>query len=320
MSKRSTAKIKILIPVMVALSVIGLLAWYVHRHTIAVLQPAGEVAQKERNLLVFGVLLSALVVVPVFAMTIVIALKYREGNHTRKKVKYSPEWNHSRLFESLWWGVPFAIIVVLSIVTWNSSHALDPYKPLASNKQALQVQVICLDWKWLFMYPEQHIASVNLLEMPVNTPVDFHITSDAVMNSFWIPQLSGQIYAMPGMDTQLHLMADKTGSFLGSPANIAGVGFARMDFTAKSVSAADFKAWVSLAQSSSNELDQNSYDQLAKPSDNNPVVLYAAVQNGLYNNVIMKYMMPDMPRSNVPGTNPKSPNANMPNMMPGMSM
>jgi len=285
--KRSFKAAVIILPVVV---ILGLLAWYVQSHTIAVLEPAGPIAQKERNLMTVAILLSVIVVVPVYVMTVLIALKYHERNAESHKVKYTPDWDHSRLFESIWWGVPIAIITVLSIITWNSSHALDPYKPLADSTKPLTVQVVALDWKWLFIYPQQHIASVNLVEMPENTPVDFQITSDAVMNSFWIPQLSGQIYAMPGMSTQLHLMATKTGSFLGSPANIAGSGFARMDFTAKSVSPTDFAAWVKTAQGSQKQMDMDSYSTLTQPSSDYPVTLYSHADEGIYTHVLRKYM------------------------------
>lgn len=267
------------------------IAWYLHRTNIPVLEPAGLVGHKERALIIIAILLSVIVVVPVFTMTIIIAWRYRASN---TKAKYSPEWDHSRLFEGLWWGVPAAIITVLSVITWQSSHALDPYKALAATTKPLTVQVICLDWKWLFIYPNQNVASVNLVEMPVNTPVDFKITSDAVMNSFWIPQLGGQIYAMPGMSTQLHLVANKYGSFYGSPANIAGSGFSYMNFTAKAVSVQDFNKWVQSAKQSPRHLTQAAYNQLAKPSQSNPVVYYSIVQKDLFASTVLKYMMPAM--------------------------
>jgi cytochrome o ubiquinol oxidase subunit II len=315
MSKRRAVKFKIVAIGLFAAALAMAFGWYFHRHAIAVLAPAGEVAQKERSLIVVALLLSAIVVVPVYVMTVAIVLKYREGNHSKKKITYSPEWDHSRLFESLWWGIPLLIITILSIVTWYSSHALDPFRSLASSKKPLNVQVICLDWKWLFIYPDQHIASVNLVEMPVDTPVNFQITSDAVMNSFWIPRLGGQIYAMPGMSTQLHLVANRAGDFYGSPANIAGSGFARMTFTARAVSAGSFNDWVRAAQASPRQLTMAAYHQLAKPSTSNPVAYYASPQSSLYNDVVMRYMMPtpvDTPAVNTPNTSPSS--------MPGMSM
>ena len=290
MAKRRKSQFKVVLLALPVVIILGLLVWYLHSHTVAILQPAGPIAEKERNLMGITILLAAVVVVPVYAMTVLIALKYREQNHEKRKVTYSPDWDHSRLFESIWWGIPIVIIGILSVITWNSSHALDPYKPIVSSVQPITVQVVALDWKWLFIYPNQHIASVNLVEMPVNTPVSFQITSDTVMNSFWIPQLSGQIYAMPGMDTQLHLMASKTGSFYGSSANISGSGFARMNFTAQSVSSADFNQWVRTAQTSSKQMNMSAYNALSQPSDSNPVALYSHVTAGLFINVVSKYM------------------------------
>lgn len=290
MAKRRKRSFKAVVVTLPVVLILGLLAWYVHTHTIAVLEPAGPIAQKERNLMTIAILLSVIVVVPVYVMTVLIALKYHERNAESRKVTYTPDWDHSRLFESIWWGIPIAIITVLSIITWNSSHALDPYKPLANTTDPITVQVVALDWKWLFIYPKQHIASVNLVEMPENAPVTFQITSDSVMNSFWIPQLSGQIYAMPGMSTQLHLMATKTGSFLGSPANIAGSGFSRMDFTVKSVSPTDFANWVKTAQASQKQMDMGAYTALTQPSSDYPVTQFSHADEGIYAHVLSKYM------------------------------
>ena len=292
MAKKSNRGYKIALLVSPVVVILVALVWYLHSHTIAVLEPAGQIAQKERQLMTVAILLSVIVVVPVYVMAVAIALKFRESNHESRKVKYTPDWDHSRLFESIWWGVPLVIITVLSVITWNSSHALDPFKPLASSQASVTVQVVALDWKWLFIYPEQHIASVNLVEFPTNVPVNFQLTSDAVMSSFWIPQLGSQIYAMPGMSTQLHLEADRNGSFYGSPANIAGTGFARMTFTAKSVSSADFNQWVNTARHASRQLDMSTYATLAQPNENYPVTLYAHVAAGLYNQVVEKYMGP----------------------------
>lgn len=267
------------------------LGWYLHGHTIPVLQPAGEIGQKERQLIIYACLLAVIVVVPVYVMTILIALKYKEANHT-SETKYQPDFDHSRLFETIWWGIPIAIIAVLSVLTWQSSHALNPWTPIASAQKPLTIQVIALDWKWLFIYPQQHIASVNTAEIPVNTPIEFHLTSDTVMNSFWVPGLGGQIYVMPGMHTRLNELATKSTTFLGSPANIAGSGFARMDFTITSTSNEGFDAWVHHAQQSSKTLDSNTYAQLAKPSDNVQPLYYAHVTGNIFDNVILKYLVP----------------------------
>lgn len=273
-------------------AVIAAAAWYLHGHNIPVMEPAGQVGAKERNLILLGLMLSAIVVVPVYAMAIAIAVRYREENHKTKKVKYRPDWDHNRWYEAVWWGVPIIIIAILSVITWNSSHELDPYKKLSLSKKPLTIQVVAMDWKWLFIYPEQHIASVNMIEMPRNMPVNFYLTSDTVMNSFWIPQLGSQIYAMPGMITQLHLVADKTGSYYGSPANIAGKGFARMTFTAKAVSDSEFNNWLKMAAGSNKVLNEKNYQKLSKPSEDNPVAYYSNVDESLYNDLVMKYMMP----------------------------
>lgn len=273
-----------------AIIVILAAAAFIGSHNIAVFNPKGVIASRERRLMFIAIILGLIVVIPVYIMTIFIALKYREGN--RKKRKYNPDWDHHRGLELTWWGIPSAIIVFLAVLTWTSSHALDPYKPLASTVKPLSIQVIALDWKWLFIYPEQNIASVNFLQMPVNTPVNFDITSDAPMNSFWIPQLGGQIYAMPGMSTQLHLMASQPGSYAGSSANISGNGFAGMTFTAKASTSADFNRWVAQVKKSSKKLSFNEYANLAKPSQNNPLAYYASAASGLYDYTVAKYNEP----------------------------
>ncbi|HVV67196.1 MAG TPA: ubiquinol oxidase subunit II [Candidatus Saccharimonadales bacterium] len=279
----------VLVGVAVAAFIVAL-AVYLSGHTIDVLQPAGQISYKERQLIILGVLLSVVVVVPTFALTIFIAWKYREGNHRPKK--YNPDWDHSWLFESVWWGIPIVIIGVLSVVTWRSAHALDPYKALVSNKTPLTVQVVSLDWKWLFIYPQQNVASVNFAQIPTDTPVNFELTSDTVMNSFWVPQLGGQIYAMPGMNTELHLIADRDGAFNGSSANISGSGFAGMTFTVRSGSTASFNSWVKQAQAANRPLNSATYAQLAAPSKYNPPSYYSTVQKKLYDDIMIAYMEP----------------------------
>lgn len=273
--------------IVLLVAIVVLVGWYLHRHSVPVLQPAGEVGSKERNLMLFTVLISTVVVVPVFLMLGMFAWRYREGN---KKSKYSPDLEGNRLAETVWWAIPTLIIGTISIITWRSSYALDPFRHLSSSKPVLHVQVVALDWKWLFIYPNQDVASVNEAAIPVNTPVDFEITSDAVMTSFWVPQLGGQMYAMPGMSTNLNLMASRTGSFFGSPANISGKGFADMDFKVKSMSDANFSAWIANAKHSTNDLTDTNYIALARPSIKDPVAYYSSVWPQLYNLVVLSYM------------------------------
>jgi cytochrome o ubiquinol oxidase subunit 2 len=271
------------------LIIVALAAVYLRNANIPVLQPRGVVGDKERQLMFTALLLSIIVVLPVFVLTFMIVWRYRAGN---KKATYSPNLDGNRILETTWWLIPSLIIVVLSVLAWRSSHELDPYRALKSSAQPVTIQVVALDWKWLFIYPDQHIASVNFVQFPANTPVNFQITADAPMNSFWIPQLGGQVYAMSGMQTQLHLMADKNGDYRGSSANISGKGFAGMTFTARASSQADFNTWVTAAQHSTNTLDQTAYDTLAKPSQNNLRTTYALTDQTLYNDIVMKYMMP----------------------------
>ena len=254
----------------------------------AILRPEGLIGEKQRDLIVFATGLMLIVVIPVFILTGFIVFKYRED----KKGTYRPKWDHHRGLELLWWGFPFAIIVILSVVTWYSSHDLDPYKPLVSQTKPVKVQVIALEWKWLFIYPEEDIATVNYLKFPKNTPINFEITADAPMNSFWIPKLGGQVYAMNGMTTKLHLMANQTGVYEGSSANLSGEGFAGMRFKAHSVSQDTYRQWLETTTQSSKELSYKSYQELAQPSSDVPPAFYYVSDNELYNKVIMKYMQP----------------------------
>jgi cytochrome o ubiquinol oxidase subunit 2 len=267
---------------------VGLMAYYVSRFNIQVLNPKGVVAHDERNLIIFTVLLGVLVVVPVFIMTFYIAWKYREGN---TEAQYTPDWDHDVRAETLWWGIPTLIILILSIVTWTTSHSLNPPKALSPGAP-MKIQVIALDWKWLFIYPDQNIASVNYVQIPVNQPVEFEITSNGAMNSFWIPQLGSQIYAMAGMSTHVNLEADSVGDYRGSSSNISGRGFAGMTFTARASTNTEFDAWLSGAQSASGNLDKASFTALAKPSENVPPKTYASVTPNLYNKVLASFQLP----------------------------
>jgi len=265
---------------------------YVQHANVAVMQPAGPVAAAERNLIVLTTLLCAIVVIPVFVLLFFFAWKYRAGSPAAE-AEHHPNWDHdSVLAEVFWWLVPGVIIAILGIISVSSSNALDPYKPLQSNTPAITVDVIALDWKWLFIYPGQGIASVNLEEFPLDTPVHFYLTADAPMNSFWIPQLAGQIMVMPGMTTQLNLAASRTGDFNGSSANISGQGFAGMSFVARSVTQDEFDAWVASAKTSRTPLTPATYAALAEPSEYAPVAYYSPI-NDVFDATIMKYMGPD---------------------------
>lgn len=279
---------KITVALALALGVVLVVVYLLRDYNFAVLNPRGIIAERQRQLIVFTTLLGLLVILPVFALTFFIAWRYRESNTS---ARYSPDWDRNLLFETLWWGIPTIIIGILSVVIWQSSHELDPYRQLASNNRPITIQVVALQWKWLFIYPEQHIATVNYVQFPKDTPVNFQITADAPMNSFWIPQLGGQMYAMAGMSTKLNLMADQTGSFRGSSANISGRGFSGMNFIAKASSDNDFKIWVNQVKQSQNRLDTDSYARLSKPSIGGSNS-YTYGDTGLYDTVLLKYMAP----------------------------
>lgn len=287
--KKSNGKIWWLVLVPVVLAVLGIL--FLKVSDFAVLDAHGQIAQKERSLLMITTGLGLLVVVPVFIMSYTIAWRYREGN---TKARYSPDFDHNTLIEAVWWAIPCIIILILAAIAWRSSHQLDPTRQLASPAKPLQVQVIALQWRWLFIYPEQGIATLNYLELPAGRPINFDITSDAPMNSFWIPHLGGQIYAMAGMSTQLHLEADKPGVYRGSSANISGEGFAGMTFDTKVVEAAAFDGWTTRMMSPDRALTVDEYLRIAKPSKDKRPVNYSYVSDGLYNDVIMQYMAPGM--------------------------
>jgi len=257
---------------------------------IPVLDPQGPVALLELHVMIITVVLCAIVVVPVFFLLFYFAWRYRAGS-PRASALHLPDWDHDNLAaEFSWWLVPTIIIVVLAIIAWQSTHALDPYKPLAADVPPMEIDVVALDWKWLFIYPAQGIASINKVEFPAGTPVHFYLTADAPMNSFWIPALAGQIMVMPGMTTQLNVMADHPGTYAGMSANISGEGFSGMSFTADSVSEDDFDAWVSSTKAGANPLDQNSYAALAAPSSYLPVAYYGTVEQSLFDSILMKYM------------------------------
>lgn len=271
---------------MLAGLLVGAVGWYLTTVNIPVLQPAGPIAAGQMQMLVQAFLLMLIVVIPVFVLAFSFAWRYREGN---KKATYKPNWDSNNWFEAVWWIVPSVLIGFIAVMTWHGTFKYDPYKPLASSEETLTVQVISLDWRWLFIYPEQRVASVNELYIPTNTAVRFEMTADAPMNSFWIPQLGGQMYVMPGMGTILHLQADRTGEFYGSGANITGKGFADMNFVASAVTQKQFETWVAGARQQV-PLTMDRYNQLAQPTVNDDIILFSNPANDLYATIIHKYM------------------------------
>jgi cytochrome o ubiquinol oxidase subunit 2 len=255
--------------------------------SLVLFEPKGQVGIEERNLIILATLLMLTVVIPVFIMTAIFARRYRASN---KDANYQPGWSHSYAIEAVTWGFPLLIIIILGTVTWKTTHSLDPYRPIESDAKPINVQVIALDWKWLFIYPDQGIASVNEMAMPVNTPVNFTITSDGAITSFFIPALGGQIYAMAGMQTKLHLIANEPGEYRGIAANYNGQGFSDMNFNTLAVSQADFDRWVAQVKSDPRSLaSMDDYNKLAQASIKHPVEHYATVQPNLFQTVVDKY-------------------------------
>ncbi|CCB85011.1 ubiquinol oxidase subunit II [Parachlamydia acanthamoebae] len=260
-----------------------------YRDSIAVLFPKGIIALEERNLLLIIQAIMLLVIIPVYVLTFIFSWKYRANN---LKAKYDPDFDDNRLAEYLWWGIPLFFTLIIGVLTWVKTYELDPLRPLESDKKPITIQVVALQWKWLFIYPEEKIASLNFLQIPEQIPIHFEITADAPMNSFWIPHLGGQIYAMPKMKTQLHLIANATGDFRGSSANISGEGFAGMHFITRASSEEDYHKWVESVKQSSNVLNLDEYNKLAAPSSNVPPEIYQLKDDNLFEQVLMKYMHP----------------------------
>jgi len=250
------------------------------------LEPSGPIARSIDDLFWITVALMAIIIIPVFSMTACFIWKYRASNN---KVSYAPDWGSPIWIEWLVWLFPALIVLILTIMTWIYTHQLDPYKPQESTAPPLVIQVIALDWKWLFIYPEQNIAVVNELTLPVNRPVIFKITSNTVMNSFFIPRLGGQIYAMAGMETQLHLIADKPGRYFGENIQYSGLGFPYQNFETIATTPQDFDTWVKKARQSSVKLDPNHFNELSKPSVSHPVTYYASVSPDLFKQVIDQF-------------------------------
>ncbi|AXA57082.1 ubiquinol oxidase subunit II [Pseudomonas thivervalensis] len=253
---------------------------------MTLLDPKGQVGLDERNLIITATLLMLLVVVPVIVMTFLFAWKYRATN---TQATYTPKWSHSTKIEVAVWTIPVLIIIALGYVTYKSTHALDPYRPLDSDVKPITIEVVSMDWKWLFIYPEQGIATVNKIVFPAHTPINFKVTSDTVMNSFFIPGLGGQIYAMAGMQTKLHLIANQNTELEGISANYSGAGFTGMKFKATATTQEEFDAWVNEVKKAPKQLEKAEYEALSKPSQNNPVELYSSVTPNLFQTIIDKY-------------------------------
>ncbi|WP_044828914.1 ubiquinol oxidase subunit II [Thalassospira sp. HJ] len=259
---------------------------------LVVIDPAGDIASQQSDLIIVSTILMLLIIVPVMALTVFFAWKYRQGN---KNAEYDPEWHHSTKLEVVIWAAPLVIIIALGAITWVTTHTLDPYRPLDridaerpldDEAEHMVIEVVSLDWKWLFLYPEQGIATVNELAAPIDTPIEFKITSSGIMNSFFIPALAGQIYSMAGMETKLHAVINEEGVFDGFSGNYSGEGFSHMRFKFHGLSEEGFDAWVNDVKSDENFLGRSQYLELEKPSVKEPVHYYSSVDPELYQAIL----------------------------------
>lgn len=257
-----------------------------------VLNPAGDVAAQQGQLVVTATLLMLIIIVPVIALTLLFAWKYRQSN---TEAEYEPEWHHSTTLELVIWTVPLLIIIALGALTWIGTHKLDPYRPLdridahrpvPADVKPLEVQVVAMDWKWLFFYPEQGIATVNEVAAPVDRPILFKLTATSTMNAFYVPDLAGMIYAMPGMQTELNAVINKAGVYNGMASHSSGPGFSGMTFKFHGLNDGDFAQWVQKAKTEGKPLDSQAYLALAKPSQRDPVQRFASVEKDLYDKVL----------------------------------
>jgi cytochrome o ubiquinol oxidase subunit 2 len=257
-----------------------------------ILNPSGDVGQQQRDLLVYATILMLIVIVPVMVMTVLFAWRYRQSN---RGARYEPDWDHSIHLELLIWAAPLLIVIALGGFTWVGTHLLDPYRslgrirpgePVAYAVKPLQVDVVALDWKWLFIYPQYGIATVNELAAPVDRPIDFRITSVSVMNSLFIPTLAGQVYAMPGMETRLHAVANTAGDYQGFSANYSGAGFSDMRFVFRALGGRDFDQWLARVKAGGGVLTRSDYLRLARPSESEPARGFAGVDASLYHAIL----------------------------------
>ena len=267
---------------------------------LVVMDPAGDVAVQQRNLILASTALMLLVIVPVIALAFLFAWRYRASN---PDATYDPDWHHSTQLEVVIWTVPLLIIIALGAMTWISTHTLDPYRPLTrlapkqpvpADAKPLTVEVVALDWKWLFLYPEYGVASVNEMAVPANRQIAFKLTSSSVWNTFYVPALAGMIYAMPGMETKLHAVMNKEGEFRGQSAHYSGSGFSRMKFGFRSLSDQGFDEWVAKAKAAQTLLNRDAYLKLERPSEAEPVRYYGSVEDGLYAAILGMCAAPDL--------------------------
>jgi cytochrome o ubiquinol oxidase subunit II len=254
-----------------------------------VLNPAGPVGRDDAQILIDATLIMLAIVIPTILLAFWMAWRYRASN---TKATYLPNWSYSGRIEAIVWAIPTLTIMLIGGVIWIGSYRLDPFKPLASKTPTLEVQVVSLDWKWLFIYPQQGVATVNELVVPAGTPVHFQITSASVFNTFFVPRLGSMIYAMPGMVSQLYLQADRPAALMGESAQFSGDGFSDMQFQVKSVTPADFAVWTQATRATGPMLDRAAYETLARQSQNVTPFSYRGVDPQLFQAIASQTIAP----------------------------
>jgi len=256
--------------------------WVGVSHAEGVLDPQGPIAAAERTILLNATTIMLVVVVPVMVLTVVFAWWYRASN---TRAAYAPEWAHSGRIEFVVWSIPAMVVILLAAVAWTSSHDLDPAQELSSTVKPVRIEVVSLDWKWLFIYPDLGIATLNQITIPADVPIEFLLTSTNVMNVFWAPQLGSMIYTMPGMTTRLNLLATHAGDYPGASANFSGDGFSDMRFVVHAVSAQEFSNWLTTARADTASLDAAGYSQLAQSGTDVSLRTYGRVIPGLFERI-----------------------------------
>jgi cytochrome o ubiquinol oxidase subunit 2 len=268
-----------------------------------ILDPVGPVGAAEKQIMLNSLAIMLAIVIPVIIATAAFAWWYRAGN---RKAEYRPDWDYSGAIELVVWSIPLLTVILLGGIAWIGSRDLDPGRPLTSKTQSLRVDVVSLNWKWLFIYPDQGVATVNQLVVPTNTPLDLHLTSATVWNVFFVPRLGTMIYTMPGMTTRLNLQADQPGVYDGQSSHFSGDGFSGMRFKVRAVPRDSFATWASTARSAGKPLDAEAYAALARPSSYVPPMIYAGVAPGLFDAVAtMKPLPAGMPGAIQPPANPQ---------------
>src|SRR5262245_52487936 len=257
-----------------------------------VLAPHGPIAAAERQIMFNATGIMLAIVIPTMIATLGVAYWYRSSN---TRARYRPDFEYSGRLELLVWSIPAMTVLLVGGVAWVGSYDLDPPRAIESTAKPVRVQVVSLDWKWLFIYPEQGIGAVNQLTIPVGTPVSFELTSSGVMNSFFVPQLGSMIYTMPGMVTRLHLKADQSGKFRGLSANFSGEGFSDMRFIVSAVEPHEFEQWVDATRGTGPELDASAYADLVKPSSAVAPFTFRAVTPDFFNGIVSSVMTTDGP-------------------------